>query len=168
MLRFLYFLITAAAAASAAWALLPDSNTADTVGPISCKLVSIQDRSTTMELKALRGKRYVLEVFAPWCGYCAKFHSTLMSLKGEVPIYGIAWRSEVDMTKKWLELHGNPYNLVGEDMRGSCLAALGISGVPAVFVIDEEGKVIFRGQSNTTREQVLEFFNGGQYDSQNS
>ena len=139
------------------YTLLLSPKTTDAVGSFECQLQSIDDGSI-FNLSELGGTRFVLQVFAPWCGYCIKEHPTLVSVSEHVPVYAIVTRSDPKHAKEWLLANGNPYKFVGMDATGKCLKSLGVEGVPVTSVISESGKILFQGDSRTTSAKLLSFF----------
>lgn len=45
---------------------------------------------------------------------------------------------------EWLGKHGNPYEIIGNDKRGSVAIDFGVYGTPETFVINPQGKIIYR------------------------
>lgn len=84
----------------------------------------------------------ILNVFASWCAPCRIEHPELMSLTDDgVVVYGIAYKDKAVDIRRYLNAGGNPYAAIGSDPKGQAQLALGLSGVPETFVIDNEGVI---------------------------
>lgn len=95
-----------------------------------------------------KDKVVVLNVFASWCLPCAAEHPSLMALAktGKVHLLGMAWKDKPPAVQKWLAERGNPFQIVGIDEKGASTIALGLSGVPETFVI-QNNRVVFHWRS---------------------
>src|SRR5579883_890561 len=94
----------------------------------------------------LRGHVSLLNVWATWCSACGMEHPMLMKISRQyhVPIYGIAYKDDPADVKQWLEKSGNPYVLLGDDKNGDVAIDFGVYGTPETFVINAEGKIVYR------------------------
>lgn len=94
----------------------------------------------------LSGQVSLLNVWASWCYACGIEMPMLMKIKNEyhIPIYGIAYRDNAEDAKTWLKENGNPYLLTGLDAKGNTAIDLGIYGIPETFIINPQGKIIYR------------------------
>lgn len=94
----------------------------------------------------LRKEFSLVNIFGSWCVMCRVEHPHIMNLskKNILPIYGINWNDETEDAQQWLEIMGNPYNKIGQDKKGGVVASFGITGAPETFLIDENGKIIYR------------------------
>jgi len=54
--------------------------------------------------------------------------------------------------KKYLEDDGNPYNFVGVDSNGLIALEFGVFGLPETYLIDEDGKIIYKFMGPLTRD----------------
>jgi cytochrome c biogenesis protein CcmG/thiol:disulfide interchange protein DsbE len=95
---------------------------------------------------ALRGRVSLLNVWATWCYACNLEHEMLLNIQKEyhVPIYSINYKDDPDEAAAWLAKKGNPYVMTGSDTQGNVAIDLGIYGTPETFVIDQEGRIIYR------------------------
>ncbi|MCE2679107.1 MAG: DsbE family thiol:disulfide interchange protein [Burkholderiales bacterium] len=95
----------------------------------------------------MRGRVWLLNVFASWCGACVTEHPRLLSLSksGYIPIVGLAYKDDMSATRDWLKEHGgDPYLFVAVDRDGSVGIEYGVYGVPETYVIDAEGIIRHR------------------------
>ena len=85
----------------------------------------------------------LLNVWASWCAACRAEHPLLLTLSdsGEVPVYGLNYKDELEDARRWLERFGDPYRRSGHDRDGRVGLDLGVYGVPETFVIDGEGRI---------------------------
>lgn len=95
---------------------------------------------------ALSGRFLLLNVWATWCYACKEEHEMLMKIKNQyhIPIYGLVYKDKTANAIEWLQQHGNPYTSVGNDAKGDVAIDLGVYGTPETFVINAQGKIIYR------------------------
>ncbi len=106
-------------------------------------LPRLDDPQQTIRLADLRGKVWMLNVWASWCVACREEHPLLVqfSRKRLVPIYGLDYKDKrVDATA-WLTGFGNPYEASMFDEEGRVGIDFGVYGVPETFVIDQNGVI---------------------------
>ena len=94
----------------------------------------------------LRGKVWLLNVFASWCAGCRAEHHYLMQMARMpgVNLYGMNYKDEPLDAKKWLEQFGNPYIAIAKDYNGRTGIDWGVYGVPETFVIDKKGIIRYK------------------------
>ncbi len=104
----------------------------------------------------LKGKVWVLNVWASWCGPCRKEHPLLVDLAKQVkvPIVGLNHQDQRDAGKQWLAQHGNPYTATVFDGDGQVGATLHVIGVPETFVVDAQGRVRYKVAGPLTPELI--------------
>ena len=97
----------------------------------------------TLALQDLRGKVWVLNVWASWCVACREEHALIveMAKTGAVPIYGLNYKDKRDDALGWLNQFGNPYVASLSDTEGLVGIDYGVYGVPETFVIDKAGVI---------------------------
>jgi len=95
----------------------------------------------TIAAQDLRGKVWILNVWASWCVACRIEHPLLVefSKTGAVPIYGLNYKDKRDDAIRWLGQFGNPYTRSLSDTDGLVGIDFGVYGVPETFVIDKAG-----------------------------
>lgn len=91
----------------------------------------------------MRGKVWLLNVWAPWCVSCRQEHPVLMQIAqgGRVPIVGLNWKDRDREAAMLLARAGSPYLAVAEDLDGRVGIDYGVTGTPETYVIDREGFV---------------------------
>ena len=94
----------------------------------------------------LRGKVWLLNVWATWCVGCRQEHDALLAIaaSGEVPIYGLNWKDDSLQARAWLEQLGNPYVANAVDADGRVAIDWGVYGAPETFLIGPDGKVLHK------------------------
>lgn len=87
----------------------------------------------------------LVNLWGSWCGPCRVEHPHLMALAEQgVAIYGINLRDRPGDAMDFLESLGNPYVAIGADRRGRTMVEWGSTGVPETFIIDGEGRIVYR------------------------
>ena len=115
----------------------------------------------TLSAQDLRGKVWILNVWASWCVACRIEHPLLVEFSntGVVPIYGLNYKDKRDDALAWLNQFGNPYTTSLSDTEGLVGIDYGVYGVPETFVIDKAGmirhKIIGPVTPTTVREVLL-------------
>lgn len=110
------------------------------------KLPRLDVPEQALSLDDLKGKVWLLNVWASWCVACRVEHPLLVELAGtnSVPIYGLNYKDKRDDALAWLSKHGNPYVASLSDAEGLVGIDFGVYGVPETFVIDRQGTVRFK------------------------
>ena len=94
----------------------------------------------------MKGKVWLLNVWASWCESCKDEHPLLVELAQRklVPIYGLDYKDTPAAAQDWLNTAGNPYNLVASDANGRVGIDYGVYGVPETYVIDKQGIIRYK------------------------
>ena len=105
------------------------------------QLPQLHDASKTIFPEDMRGKVWLLNVWASWCVTCLEEHPLLigMARRNIVPIYGLNYKDKRADGIAWLNNHGNPYVLAAYDIEGKVGIDWGVYGVPESFLIDKVG-----------------------------
>jgi cytochrome c biogenesis protein CcmG/thiol:disulfide interchange protein DsbE len=102
------------------------------------------------------GEIKLVNFWASWCAPCRVEHPNLEALAAEgVEILGVNYKDTPEQALKFLGDLGNPYAAIGADATGRMALDWGVYGVPETFVVDGEGKVLFRFAGPVT-ERVIE------------
>ena len=88
----------------------------------------------------------IINFWASWCLPCEVEHPILMGLskKSDFIIIGVNYKDTVEGSAEFLNEKGNPYDLVVIDDEGVMGIEMGLTGVPETFVVNKEGKIIYR------------------------
>lgn len=94
----------------------------------------------------MRGKVWLLNVWASWCVSCRAEHPVLNDLakRKVVPIYGLNYKDKREDALRWLKDWGDPYVLSIIDADGRTGIDYGVYGVPETYVIDKAGIVRYK------------------------
>jgi len=94
----------------------------------------------------MRGKVWLLNVWASWCVSCRDEHPMLVALakRGVIPILGLNYKDKSDEATAWLKQFGNPYDLSVVDADGRIGIDYGVYGVPETYLIDAEGVIRYK------------------------
>ena len=120
-------------------------------------LPQLHDQEKVLSSTELRGKVWLLNFWASWCGGCKEEHPVLLHLaqSGVVPIYGMDYKDRREEALAWLNEWGNPYPVVAMDEAGRAGINYGVYGVPETYVIDKAGVIRYK-QIGPLREDVLQ------------
>ncbi len=124
----------------------------------------------------MKGKVWMLNVWASWCVSCRAEHPILVDLgrKNIVPVVGLNYKEvrgdgETDMSKtdaateeklareraaKWLSRHGDPYVLSVLDLDGRVGIDYGVYGVPETYIIDKAGVIRMKHTGPVTPDDL--------------
>jgi len=102
----------------------------------------------------LKGQVYVLNVWGTWCVACRQEHETLLAIaeQRKVPIIGLDYMDERGKAQQWLQQLGNPYAAVAFDTDGRTAIDWGVYGAPETFLVDGQGRVLYKFISPMTAE----------------
>jgi cytochrome c biogenesis protein CcmG/thiol:disulfide interchange protein DsbE len=120
------------------------------------QLARLDDPQQMIRAEDLRGRVWLLNVWASWCAGCLQEHPVLVefSKAGVVPIYGLNYKDESGAAAAWLAKHGNPYTASLVDADGRVGIDYGVYGVPETFVIDKQGVIRFKQIGPVTPEVI--------------
>ena len=120
-------------------------------------LSQLHDPGKVISSNDLKGKVWLLNFWASWCGGCKDEHPVLIHLaqSGAVPIYGMDYKDQRNEALSWLREWGNPYSVVAVDELGRVGINYGVYGVPETYVIDKQGVIRYK-QIGPLREDILE------------
>jgi len=119
------------------------------------ELTDVLDAARPVSNAPLRGQVYVLNVWATWCAPCREEHEALLAISRQhlVPIIGLNWKDQRERAKQWLEQLGNPYQAVAFDGDGRAAIDWGVYGAPETYLVDRQGRVIFKFISPMTEQE---------------
>lgn len=94
----------------------------------------------------MKGKVWLLNVWASWCGACKDEHPVLMDLSRQniLPIVGVDYKDKREDGEATLSKAGDPYTLVIADADGRAFFNYGVYGVPESYVIDKQGVIRYK------------------------
>ena len=102
----------------------------------------------------MRGKVWMLNVWATWCGPCREEHPVLVNFAktGLVPMVGLNYKDQAPDATRWLAEFGNPYLTTAVDADGRVGIDYGVYGVPETYLIDKTGTIRFKQIGPLTNE----------------
>jgi len=117
-------------------------------------LAQLHEQGKTIAPAELRGKVWLLNVWASWCVSCRQEHPVLMDLARQnvVPIYGLDYKDQRDNGIAWLKEFGNPYVASAWDVDGRVGIDWGVYGVPETFLVDKAGVIRYKHIGPVTPE----------------
>lgn len=120
------------------------------------QLTQLHNPSLNFSAQEMRGKVWLLNVWASWCFSCREEHPILLELSrsGEVPIYGLNYKDKREDALRWLQEFRDPYVLSAADTDGRVGIDYGVYGVPETYLIDRDGVIRFKQVGPVTREVV--------------
>ena len=120
------------------------------------KLEQLHEASRVFTPADMKGKVWLLNVWASWCVSCRVEHPLLvdMSRKNVVPIVGLNYKDKREDGVAWLAKFGNPYALSVYDVEGRVGIDYGVYGVPETFVIDKMGVIRYKQIGPITQEAL--------------
>ena len=99
--------------------------------------------TSSISSASLRGKPYLLNVWASWCMPCLQEHPQMMALaqRHRIRMVGMNYKDRPEDARRWLARNGNPFDEIMVDAQGRTAIDFGVYGVPETFLIDGEGRI---------------------------
>lgn len=118
------------------------------------RLALLSDPARQLSPADLRGKVWLLNVWASWCASCRQEHEVLLDLskQGSIPIYGMDYKDQPADAQMVLASYGNPYVETVVDLDGRAGINFGVYGVPETYLIDKNGIIRYKHTGPVTRE----------------
>jgi cytochrome c biogenesis protein CcmG/thiol:disulfide interchange protein DsbE len=110
------------------------------------QLAQLRDPSKHFSAEEMRGKVWLLNVWASWCVTCRDEHPLLLEYARSkaVPIYGLNYKDKREDALSWLGDLGDPYVLSVSDLDGRVGIDYGVYGAPETYLIDRNGVIRFK------------------------
>ena len=121
-------------------------------------LPPVKGRTLGLASADLKGEVSLMNVFASWCVSCREEHPVFMDLRkrGVIAIHGLNYKDKPDDAARWLDGLGDPYTRTGADLDGRVAIDWGVYGVPETFLVDREGRIVFKQIGPVTPQLVKE------------
>ncbi|HEX8987991.1 MAG TPA: DsbE family thiol:disulfide interchange protein [Rhodocyclaceae bacterium] len=110
----------------------------------------------TFSPEDMKGKVWLLNVWASWCVSCREEHPLLVefSRSQETPLIGLDYKDKREDGLGVLVRAGNPYSITAFDGDGRVGIDYGVYGVPETYVIDKAGVIRYKQIGPITREAL--------------
>ena len=110
------------------------------------QLPQLRDQAKTFSAQEMRGKVWLMNVWATWCVACRDEHPFLLQYakSGVVPIYGLNYKDDRAAALQLLANDGDPYVLNAFDSDGRVAIDYGVYGAPESYLIDRDGIIRFK------------------------
>lgn len=141
------------------------------------RVAQLKAPDKTISPEDMKGRVWLLNVWASWCVSCRQEHPLLVELArvNPVPIVGLSYKEvrgdgEIDSkgmdpatelrvarerAGAWLVQHGgDPYAVTAMDLDGRIGIDYGVYGVPETFVVDKAGVIRYKHIGPLTREAL--------------
>ncbi len=117
----------------------------------------LSDAGKTFNSADMKGKVYLLNVWASWCGACRDEHPLLMEMakSNQIATYGLDYKDTDQEAQAVLDANGNPYKAIATDANGKIGIDYGVYGVPETYVIDKAGVIRYKQIGPITDEILL-------------
>jgi cytochrome c biogenesis protein CcmG/thiol:disulfide interchange protein DsbE len=112
----------------------------------SFQLAQLKDPTQRFSAADMRGKVWILNVWASWCITCRDEHPLLLEYARSraIPIYGLNYKDNREDALSWLAELGDPYVLSVSDLDGRVGIDYGVYGAPETYLIDRDGVIRFK------------------------
>ena len=120
-------------------------------------LPRLDEPATAISSADMKGKVWLLNVWASWCTSCRAEHEVIKQLANSpeaIPVIGLNYKDEPTEALAWLRRFGDPYFTSAIDRRGQVGIDWGVYGVPETFVIDKKG-IVRHKQTGPVTERSL-------------
>ncbi len=123
-------------------------------------LPRLQDANASFTPEQMKGKVWLLNVWASWCPPCKEEHPVLLELskKNIVPIVGHNYKDKRDAALDVLKTTGDPYAISIFDEQGKVALDWGVYGAPETFLIDAQGIIRAKHVGPVTSQIIAEKF----------
>ena len=125
----------------------------------SFRLAQLHASDKFIAAEDMRGKVWLLNVWASWCVSCRQEHPVLIDLNQQkkITIIGLNYKDERAAAMTWLNQHGgDPYLVSAVDADGRVGIDFGVYGVPETFLIDKNGVIRYKHIGPVTAEALKE------------
>ncbi|AYH42034.1 DsbE family thiol:disulfide interchange protein [Azoarcus sp. DN11] len=141
------------------------------------RVPQLQAEGKTISPEDMKGRVWLLNVWASWCVSCRYEHPVLVQLarNSPVPIVGLNYKemrgdgaadvkgvapatelaTARQRARQWLVEHGgDPYTVTALDLDGRVGIDYGVYGVPETFLIDQQGVIRYKHIGPITPESL--------------
>ena len=110
------------------------------------RLPVLHEPAKSFQPADMKGRPWLLNVWASWCVTCRDEHPVLVELAKQklVPILGLNYKDKPDEAQRWLKHFGDPYEFSIMDAEGRVGIDYGVYGVPETYLIDGSGVIRYK------------------------
>lgn len=121
--------------------LIPSSLIGQPAPPFSLR--TLDKPNLLFSSEQLKGKPYLLNIWASGCEACQAEHAILVKIakSKKIAVYGLLYKDSATTAEQFLQQMGNPYQKVFLDQDGQVALNFGVYGTPETFLIDAQGIV---------------------------
>lgn len=112
----------------------------------SFSLPTLKDPEAMISDTTLKGKVWMMNIWATWCSACRAEHEVLLHLArtGKISIYGLNYKDKRPAAIQWLKQLGDPYVANAFDEQGRVGIDWGVYGAPETFIVDKQGIIRYK------------------------
>ena len=120
------------------------------------KIAQLEQPEAQFSPEDLKGKVWLLNVWASWCVACRQEHPVLMDFARAqiVPLIVLDYKDQRKDALGVLKRSGNPYDITAFDADGRVGIDYGVYGVPESYVIDKAGVIRYKHIGPITTEAL--------------
>lgn len=124
-------------------------------------LPQLYDSSKKAAPEAMKGKVWMLNVWASWCVSCRAEHAVVSQFvkDSQLEVMGLNYKDESPDAKAWLGQFGNPYSVIAVDVDGRVGIDWGVYGVPESYLIDKKGIIRHKFTGPISQKIVVDTLN---------
>ena len=110
------------------------------------QLAQLQEPAKSFSAQEMRGKVWLLNVWASWCVPCRDEAALLMTLAADrrLRVVGMNYKDQSENARRFLGRYGNPFAANGIDANGRAAIEWGVYGVPETFVIGRDVRIAYK------------------------
>ena len=88
----------------------------------------------------------LVNVWASWCVTCRQEHQMMMKIANnkDLQLIGINYKDTRADGKKFLEILGNPFDVIIFDPNGKIGLDLGVYATPETFLVNKQGVILYK------------------------
>ncbi|MFA6040594.1 MAG: DsbE family thiol:disulfide interchange protein [Methylophilus sp.] len=106
---------------------------------------TLENANSNFSTAEMKGKVWMLNVWASWCGACRDEHPLLLDMSSQgLPLYGLNYKDTNVEAQNVLDQMGDPYIQTATDGNGKIGIDFGVYGVPETYIIDKSGVIRYK------------------------
>ena len=88
----------------------------------------------------------LVNVWASWCVTCRQEHQMMMKIANneDLQLIGINYKDTRSDGEKYLEVMGNPFDVIVIDPSGKIGLDLGVYATPETFLVNQQGVILYK------------------------